>query len=163
MRDRAEWLGIRLDAGQILASALEPFLAGEGFFRLAIADSEDLPIVPAPRAPEDYAPPALASHGMMLRAYPTDMDGYLESARSSKASAALLLGFLFLAASIGAVWMWRSVSRETELLALKVDLVSRVSHELKTPLSLISLYGETLAMKRARDQDQAARPAASRR
>ena len=156
VRDRAAWLGIRLDAGQILASALEPLLAGEGFFRPAIADSEDLPIVSAPRAPEDYAPPALASHGMMLRAYPTDMDGYLESARSSKTSAALLLGFLFLAASIGAVWMWRSVSRETELLALKVDLVSRVSHELKTPLSLISLYGETLAMKRARDEDQAA-------
>lgn len=156
LRNRAAWLGIRLDAGQILASALGPFLESEGFFRLAIADSEDLPIVAAPRAPADYAPPALASHGMMLRAYPTDVDGYLESARSSKWSAALLLGFLFLAASIGAVWMWRSVSRETELLALKVDLVSRVSHELKTPLSLISLYGETLAMKRARDQDQAA-------
>lgn len=153
---RCAWIGIRLDAGQLLASALEPLLRGEGYFRLAIADSEDLPIVAPPRAPADFAPPALASHGMMLRAYPADMDSYLREAEQGKRSGALLVGFLFLAASIGAAWTWRSVSRESELLDLKVELLSRVSHELKTPLSLISLYGETLSLKRARDPDQAA-------
>lgn len=156
LESRCAWIGIRIDAGQLLASALEPVLAGEGFFRLAIADSEDLPIVAPPRAPTDFAPPALASHGMMLRAYPADMDRYLRDAEQGKRSAALLIGFLFLAASIGAAWTWRSVSRETELLGLKVDLLSRVSHELKTPLALISLYGETLSLKRARDPQQAA-------
>ncbi len=156
MRTRAEWLGIRLDAGRLLAGALEPFLRGDGSFRLAIADSEDLPIVAAPAAPEDYAPPAIAAHGMVLRAYPSDVDSYLKDAADRRTNAALLVGFLFLAASIGAVWMWRSVSRESELLGLKVELVSRVSHELKTPLALISLYGETLSLKRARDADQAA-------
>ncbi len=156
MRARAEWLGIRLDAGRLLAGALEPFLRGDSSFRLAIADSEDLPIVAAPKAPEDYAPPAIAAHGMVLRAYPADVDSYLKDAADRRTNALLLVGFLFLAASIGAVWMWRSVSREAELLGLKVDLLSRVSHELKTPLALISLYGETLQLKRARDADQAA-------
>jgi len=156
MRARADWLGIRLDAGRLLAGALEPFLRGDSSFRLAIADSEDLPIVAAPKAPEDYAPPAIAAHGMVLRAYPADVDSYLKDAADRRSNSMLLVGFLFLAASIGAVWMWRSVSREAELLGLKVDLVSRVSHELKTPLALISLYGETLALKRARDADQAA-------
>ena len=156
LESRCAWIGIRLDAGQLLASALGPVLAGEGFFRLAIADSEDLPIIAAPAAPADYAPPALASHGMMLRAYPADMDRYLGEVEQGKRSAALLIGFLFLAASVGAAWTWRSVSRETELLRLKVDLLSRVSHELKTPLALISLYGETLSLKRARDPQQAA-------
>lgn len=156
LASRCAWFGIRLDAGQLLASALEPVLRGEGFFRLAIADSEDLPLVAPPPAPASYAPPALASHGMMLRAYPADMDRYLSDAEQGKRSAALLVGFLFLAASIGAAWTWRSVSRETELLGLKVELLSRVSHELKTPLALISLYGETLSLKRARDPQQAA-------
>ncbi len=156
LASRCAWFAIRLDAGQLLASALEPILRGEGFFRLAIADSESLPIIAPPPAPADYAPPALASHGMMLRAYPADMDRYLRDAEQGKRSAALLIGFLFLAASVGAAWTWRSVSRETELLGLKVELLSRVSHELKTPLALISLYGETLSLKRARDADQAA-------
>jgi signal transduction histidine kinase len=55
----------------------------------------------------------------------------------------------------GALWSWRSVTREAELAALKINLVSRVSHELKTPLALIRMYGETLGMGRARDSQQA--------
>jgi two-component system phosphate regulon sensor histidine kinase PhoR len=54
------------------------------------------------------------------------------------------------------LWSWRSVSRETELANLKVDLVSRVSHELKTPLALVRMYGETLGLGRAKDARQVA-------
>ncbi|MEQ1631437.1 MAG: histidine kinase dimerization/phospho-acceptor domain-containing protein, partial [Planctomycetota bacterium] len=154
--ERAAWIGLRLDLGQMLASAIEPFVHGDGSFVLAIADSDDQPVIAAPSAPDDYVPPALATHGMVLRAFPADVDTYLQNIGDAKRSAAMLLGGSFLVALIGAIWLWRSVSRESELLSLKVDLVSRVSHELKTPLSLISLYGETLALKRERDSDQAA-------
>ena len=155
-QERAAWIGLRLDLGQMLASAIEPFVHGDGSFVLAIADSDDQPVIGAPHAPNDYVPPALATHGMVLRAFPADVDRYLQNIGEAKRSAALLLGGSFLLALIGAIWLWRSVSRESELLSLKVDLVSRVSHELKTPLSLISLYGETLALNRARDSEQAA-------
>jgi signal transduction histidine kinase len=46
--------------------------------------------------------------------------------------------------SAGVALLWRDVSRETRLNRLRSDFVSSVSHELKTPITLIHLYGETL-------------------
>jgi signal transduction histidine kinase len=52
----------------------------------------------------------------------------------------LILGLLVM----GVLLLTRDVSREMRLNQLRADFVSRVSHELKTPLTLIRLYGETL-------------------
>jgi len=41
----------------------------------------------------------------------------------------------------------RDISRETDSMLLQTEFVHNVSHELKTPLSLIRLYGETLLLK----------------
>jgi len=41
----------------------------------------------------------------------------------------------------------RGISRETDSMLLQTEFVHNVSHELKTPLSLIRLYGETLLLK----------------
>jgi len=152
----SSWIGIRLDLGQLLAGVLEPFVLSDGTFVIAVSDGDNNPIVSAPAAPDDFTPTAVAAYGMTLRAYPADVQRYMNEAQSTARASTLLLFGLLVVASIGALWLWRSVARESELLALKVDLVSRVSHELKTPLALISLYGETLGLKRARDQDQAA-------
>jgi signal transduction histidine kinase len=46
--------------------------------------------------------------------------------------------------SAGVALLWRDLSRETRLNRLRAELVSSVSHELKTPITLIRLYGETL-------------------
>jgi signal transduction histidine kinase len=46
--------------------------------------------------------------------------------------------------ALGVLLLLRDVSRETELNRLRSDFVSGVSHELKTPLTLIRLYTETL-------------------
>jgi signal transduction histidine kinase len=45
---------------------------------------------------------------------------------------------------LGIVLLLRDVWRQLALARLRSDLVSSVSHELKTPLTLIRLYGETL-------------------
>lgn len=45
---------------------------------------------------------------------------------------------------LGVFFLIRDVSREKRLSRLRSDFVSAVSHELKTPLTLIRLYGETL-------------------
>jgi signal transduction histidine kinase len=45
---------------------------------------------------------------------------------------------------LGIVLLLRDVWRQLALARLRADLVSSVSHELKTPLTLIRLYGETL-------------------
>lgn len=52
----------------------------------------------------------------------------------------LILGALI----AGVFLLMRDVSREWQLHRLRADFVSGVSHELKTPLTLIRLYGETL-------------------
>ena len=45
---------------------------------------------------------------------------------------------------LGAVLIARDISRESETNRLKTEFVNNISHELKTPLTLIRLYGETL-------------------
>ncbi|TFG44312.1 MAG: hypothetical protein E4H43_00520, partial [Bacteroidia bacterium] len=47
----------------------------------------------------------------------------------------------------GAVMIARDITREAETNRLKTEFVNNISHELKTPLTLIRLYGETLQRK----------------
>jgi signal transduction histidine kinase len=52
----------------------------------------------------------------------------------------------------GVVLMYRLVRRETEVARLKSDFVANVSHDLKTPLSVIRMFGETLELGRVTDE-----------
>ena len=52
----------------------------------------------------------------------------------------------------GVVLTSRLVRRETEVARLKSDFVANVSHDLKTPLSVIRMFGETLEMGRVTDE-----------
>jgi len=52
------------------------------------------------------------------------------------------------AAVTGVILVWVFVRREAGLSRLQSDFVSKVSHELKTPLTSIRLFSETLALRR---------------
>jgi signal transduction histidine kinase len=52
----------------------------------------------------------------------------------------------------GSVLTWRLIRRETEMAQLKADFVANVSHDLRTPLSVIRMFGETLEMGRVPDE-----------
>jgi signal transduction histidine kinase len=56
----------------------------------------------------------------------------------------LLFTGIILIMLIGIVFMVRAVILESEVSRLKSEFVSNVSHELKTPLALIRMFGETL-------------------
>lgn len=58
-----------------------------------------------------------------------------------------LLAFIVALMIIGAVLIARDISRESEITRLKTEFVHNISHELKTPLTLIHLFGETLQRK----------------
>jgi two-component system, OmpR family, phosphate regulon sensor histidine kinase PhoR len=64
----------------------------------------------------------------------------------------VLLGILVMALSgaavTGVILVWVFVRREAGLSRLQSDFVSKVSHELKTPLTSIRLFSETLALRR---------------
>jgi signal transduction histidine kinase len=58
-----------------------------------------------------------------------------------------LLTFIVVLMLLGAFLLARDISRESETTRLKTEFVNNISHELKTPLTLIRLYGETLQRK----------------
>lgn len=60
---------------------------------------------------------------------------------------AALFGFILLLMMFGAILLARDISRESETTRLRTEFVHNVSHELKTPLTLIRLYSETLQRK----------------
>jgi signal transduction histidine kinase len=150
---------LRFDLSLLLAEALGRFERGNAAgLTLVVNDSDDLPIAGAPpERPGDYRPTTLTTrYGLSLRAWPENLGERLAQAEAAATNKSILVAVLFLVASIGAIWQWRSAQREIELAKLKVDLVSRVSHELKTPLALIRMYGETLGLGRAKDSGQTA-------
>jgi len=59
----------------------------------------------------------------------------------------ILLTLIVALMLLGAFMIARDISRETETNRLKTEFVNNISHELKTPLTLIRLYGETLQRK----------------
>jgi signal transduction histidine kinase len=152
---RCRYVGLQFDLRQILGPVFQQFALG-GTFTLAVLDPDDRLQVQAPNLPEGYQPPTAEIDGLKLAAYPADPVAFLANVDAGQMSRTVLLLCVFVTALGGALWSWRSVSRETELANLKVDLVSRVSHELKTPLALVRMYGETLGLGRAKDARQVA-------
>lgn len=59
---------------------------------------------------------------------------------------ALSLFFVVTLTFVGAFFLWRDTRRETRIAELRSQFVSSVSHELKTPLTSIRMFAETLQM-----------------
>jgi two-component system, OmpR family, phosphate regulon sensor histidine kinase PhoR len=62
------------------------------------------------------------------------------------------LALVVIVAALGVVVL--AVRRERRVSQLKSEFISNVSHELKTPLSIISMFGELLAMGRVKSPEQ---------
>ncbi len=79
---------------------------------------------------------------------------FRDAVRRQIALLTIAFSLLLMVIVAGLVATYRLVRRETEMTRLKADLVANVSHDLKTPLSLIRMFGETLEMGRVADESK---------
>jgi two-component system, OmpR family, phosphate regulon sensor histidine kinase PhoR len=67
----------------------------------------------------------------------------------------LLIGGAVTVILTGLTFLGLTIRRERRLNELKSEFISNVSHELKTPLSIISMFGELLTLGRTKSPEQA--------
>jgi len=155
---RVRWLGLRIDLPGLVNEVMDAFLSpNRAGHRLVVLDPDGQPLLetanPTAR-PMGNALDVPSLAGLVLRAVPDDPEATLHDQQAAVRNRVLLLAALLALALGGGFLLVRSVARETEVSDLKVVFVSRMSHELKTPLALIKMYGETLALGRAQDDAQ---------
>jgi signal transduction histidine kinase len=64
------------------------------------------------------------------------------------------VSLVLLVLSSGLLLIWRDVSREATTSRLRAEFVSSVTHDLKTPITLVRLYGETLLRHHSLSDDE---------
>lgn len=74
--------------------------------------------------------------------------------RRENALYGLLLAVIVLLMAVGASLIVRDISRERETMNHKTEFVNNISHEFKTPLTLIRLYSETLERREDMSREQ---------
>lgn len=89
----------------------------------------------------------------ILASYP-EIEAIEKSTRREIFFYGVLLSVIVVLMLLGAVLIARDISRESETNRLKTEFVNNISHELKTPLTLIRLYGETLMLKENLTDDE---------
>lgn len=86
----------------------------------------------------------------------TQRDAPTQAARGwRKLIDVVLIGLALAVITAGLVTLLVAMRRERKANDLKSEFISNVSHELKTPLSIISMFGEMLALGRVRGPEQA--------
>lgn len=78
----------------------------------------------------------------------SDIEDLRRAARGENILIGILLACLVGLMLLGAFLLARDVARQAETAAMKSRFIDNISHELKTPLTLIRLYGETLKNQR---------------
>ncbi|MCA8958419.1 MAG: HAMP domain-containing histidine kinase [Planctomycetes bacterium] len=156
--DGAAWVGLRLDLPALIGKSLagNP-VSPPGNVALTVQAPSGATLLASQVSPPTGGgklefPPVVSPLGdLEFVAVPITDAASVQRAERNRAILWLTLVFV---ASFGAFLLIRSVKRESQLAAMKVQLLSRVTHELKTPLAVIKMYGETIGLGRTRDGDQ---------
>lgn len=156
--DGAEWVGLRLDLPTLISRSLSGNPTSvPGNIALAVQDRSGAPMLvsgqtlPVKELGIEFAPVASELANLKFIAIALTDPDQIQSAERTQLTLGMILVII---AAGGAFMLARSVRQQTEVAKLKVQLLSRVTHELKTPLAVIKMYGETLGLGRAKDEGQ---------
>ncbi len=136
---------------------LQPLAAASQIdFRIGLPDGTPLASSPQPAAarwawqrPLENVLPTLMLQMGERRDYPVER---AVSQRQKVYLAMVALAAIVILVALYTVWY--AVRREMEVAQLKAGFVASISHELKTPLSIISLVGQTLKLKRYQSDEE---------
>jgi len=158
--DPGQWmLGYELNEDQVIGSLLPRTLAsvdlGEDI-HVAVLDQEGKVRFPQTTP----SPSAFLAAGHFAEILPSWQLGLFHPDGRSineliwreKATSLAFLGGTLLVMMLGISLTVRAAAHEAALSRLKSDFVSNVSHELKTPLALIRMFGETLESGMVEDE-----------
>lgn len=95
----------------------------------------------------------LTVEGWKLRVTQKDI-GDEKAIQRKKLLDSILIGGAMTVILAGLAFLGYAIRRERRLNELKSEFISNVSHELKTPLSIISMFGEMLAEGRTKSPEQ---------
>jgi signal transduction histidine kinase len=152
-------LGIQLDLDYVRAQVLPQALGSNPFgprVAFLVTDSQGAPLFAGSDAAATRKPAAREAFPAIFKSWSLALIEHepapLHSlARRNVHLFAVVTTAMILAILLGVVITLRGTARELELSRLKSEFVSNVSHELKTPLALIRMFGETLALGRVQD------------
>ncbi len=87
---------------------------------------------------------------------PRDIEGLLERARIRSLLDITTVSVSLVVMTVGIVVLLLAVRKERRANALKSEFIANVSHELKTPLSLIRMFAELVAMGKVKSSEKTA-------
>jgi len=140
-------------AGQIVVVAVgfEPALAAVAARTATSSDTPGEIVLTKTTAVADDEPLGSDLPGLAVRFRPSANAGTSDAGGVRSwfyaATLCLVIGVML----FGAYLLWRDVRREVRLAEMRSSFVSAVSHELKTPLTAIRMFAETLRMGRPAD------------
>jgi signal transduction histidine kinase len=144
------WTGGALESTQLAQSALSrPEIATWRTlgFRAALSDNDGA-LLAGETTKETRGVverPSAVFDELRVRAFGTDLDGYLAGERRRFVWVATLSGVALLVALVAALATVRAVMRESHVARERESFVAAVTHELKAPLASIRLLAELLA------------------